>query len=454
MERERSPAMQRRDLTRRLPAAGAALARRTWVASGARLMRNVRLGIRTLWLHKLRSMLTMLGVVFGVASVIAMLAVGEGASREALDQIRKLGSTNIIVTSMKPVEEESRGSFSPFSTSMYGLLYSDQVRAEQSLGTIRRTVPVKIIRKEGRLHDRTLDLRLIGTTPEWFELVRRDVIAGRIITARDAESRRPVVVLTEYGARRLLATQATLGEMLRIGGEYYEVIGIVRSESSQGGSIQTPDQEIDAYVPIDVARERHGDLSTIIASGSMLREWVELHQLILQVDSIDNVESTAAGLERLLKQNHAKVDYRLSVPLALLRQAEATKRTFNIVLGSIAAISLLVGGIGIMNIMLASVTERTREIGVRRAIGARRSQIIGQFLIETVVLSSTGGALGTLLGIAIPWLITTLARMPTVVTGYSLALAVGISVGVGVVFGLYPARHAANLDPIEALRHE
>lgn len=454
MERERSPAMQRRDPTRRLPAAGAAPARRTWVASGARLMRNVRLGIRTLWLHKLRSMLTMLGVVFGVASVIAMLAVGEGASREALDQIRKLGSTNIIVTSMKPVEEESRGSFSPFSTSMYGLLYSDQVRAEQSLGTIRRTVPVKIIRKEGRLHDRTLDLRLIGTTPEWFELVRRDVIAGRIITARDAESRRPVVVLTEYGARRLLATQATLGEMLRIGGEYYEVIGIVRSESSQGGSIQTPDQEIDAYVPIDVARERHGDLSTIIASGSMLREWVELHQLILQVDSIDNVESTAAGLERLLKQNHAKVDYRLSVPLALLRQAEATKRTFNIVLGSIAAISLLVGGIGIMNIMLVSVTERTREIGIRLAVGALGRDVLLQFLIEAITLSLLGGTFGVLLGLGGAFAITRALKMPFLVSPNMVVLAFAFSAFVGVLFGYLPARKAAHLDPIEALRHE
>ncbi|MCG3125882.1 MAG: Macrolide export ATP-binding/permease protein MacB [Phycisphaerae bacterium] len=420
----------------------------------ARLYRNVALGIKTLLLHKLRSLLTMLGVVFGVGSVVAMLAVGEGASREALDQIRKLGSTNIIITSMKPVEEESRGTFSPFSVSMYGLRYDDQRRAEQSLSTIRRTVPVKLIRKEARLHDRIMDLRVVGTTPDWFDLVRRDVIAGRVVTPRDAERHASVVVLTEYGARRLLATEHSLGEVLRIGGEYYEVIGLVQSESGQGGAIQTPDQEIDAYIPIEVARERYGDLSTIVTSGSMLRESVELHQLIVEVDRTENVESAAAGLERMLKQYHAKNDYRISVPLALLRQAEATKRTFNIVLGSIAAISLLVGGIGIMNIMLASVTERTREIGIRRAIGAKRAQIIGQFLIETIVLSMTGGAFGMALGAAIPWVITAIAGMPTIVTGYSMLLAVGISVTVGLIFGLYPARHAANLDPIEALRHE
>jgi putative ABC transport system permease protein len=181
---------------------------------------------------------------------------------------------------------------------------------------------------------------------------------------------------------------------------------------------------------------------------------VELHQLIVEVDATGDVEPVAEGLERMLRRAHPNGDYRVSVPLALLRQAEATKRTFNIVLGSIAGISLVVGGIGIMNIMLASVTERTREIGIRRAIGAKRKQIIGQFLIETVVLSMLGGLVGIALGLLIPWLVTHFAQMPTVITAYSLVLSVGISMTVGIVFGLYPAVRAANLDPIVALRHE
>ncbi|MCA9448427.1 MAG: FtsX-like permease family protein, partial [Candidatus Omnitrophica bacterium] len=160
------------------------------------------------------------------------------------------------------------------------------------------------------------------------------------------------------------------------------------------------------------------------------------------------------GVEAMLARFHKKKDYRISVPLALLRQAEATKRTFNIVLGSIAAISLLVGGIGIMNIMLASVTERTREIGIRRAIGARKRQIVSQFLIETVVLSTIGGFIGIAIGLAIPWSITFFAGMPTVVTPFSLVLSLGISMGVGMLFGIYPAMRAAALDPIVALRHE
>ncbi|MFH1741292.1 MAG: FtsX-like permease family protein [bacterium] len=262
------------------------------------------------------------------------------------------------------------------------------------------------------------------------------------------------VVLTEHGARKILATESTIGQSVRIGGDYFEVIGIVQNAGGFAGGIQTPDQEIDAYIPITVARERFGDIFTKESAGSRIRELVELHQIIVEVDKIEDVELTAAGIEAMLKRFHKKTDYRMNVPLALLRQAEATKRTFNIVLGSIAGISLLVGGIGIMNIMLASVTERTREIGIRRAIGANKRQIVLQFLIETIVLSTTGGLIGMGVGLLIPWLITLLAHMPTVITPYSLVLSLGISMGIGIVFGIYPAMRASNLDPIVALRHE
>jgi len=415
-------------------------------------MRNVQLGVKNLRLHKLRSFLTMLGVVFGVSSVIAMLAVGEGASKQALDQIRKLGSNNIIIRSAKPVREESREE--RIRMSIYGLLYEDVDRISESFSSVRRIVPAKLVRKEGRLGARTLELRVVGTTPGWFDLVRRPIIAGRMMTAMDNLQRRSVVVLTEHGARRLLAGESTIGQQLRIGGGVFEVIGIVRSESGFGGDIQTPDEDVDAYIPLGVAQERFGDIFTQRAAGARIRELVELHQLIAEVRTLEEVETTAAGIDTLLKRFHRKEDYRVSVPLALLRQAEATKRTFNIVLGSIAAISLLVGGIGIMNIMLASVTERTREIGIRRAIGAKRRQIVGQFLIETVVLSTTGGLIGIGIGLLVPWLITHFADMPTVVRPGSLFLSLGISMTVGILFGIYPAFRAAELDPIEALRHE
>ncbi|KPK84651.1 MAG: macrolide export ATP-binding/permease MacB [Phycisphaerae bacterium SM23_33] len=418
----------------------------------SRAIRNIRLGIKNLMLHKLRSMLTVLGVVFGVGSVIAMLAVGEGASREALEQIRKLGSNNIILSALKPVEDEQTSGRTAFM-SMYGLLYEDEQRIRQTMPAVVRAVPVKHVRKEGRLGERALELRVMGTTADWFAVVNRPVLAGRKLTQSDLDGQAAVCVLTEYGTRRLLATEHTIGQSLRIGGDYYEVIGIVQSEQSSG-SIQTPDQEVDAYIPLNVAQARYGDISMRRSAGSQEMEMVELHMILVQVRSSDEVEPTADAIQSMLKRFHKKEDYRISVPLALLRQAEATKRTFNIVLGSIAGISLLVGGIGIMNIMLASVTERTREIGIRRAIGAKQRQIIGQFLIETIVLSTVGGLIGIAIGMMIPWLVTRLAGMPTIVPAYGIVLSLCISVGVGIVFGLYPAVRAAKMDPIVALRHE
>ena len=422
-----------------------------------RLLRNVSLGIKNLLLHKLRSVLTMLGMVFGVGSVVAMLSVGEGASKTALEQIRKLGSNNIIVSAMKPVDEENQSSSSRMRMSVYGLLYDDVDRIRETCPAVERVVPVKVVRKEGRLGEKNLELRVIGTTPDWFDLVQRPVIAGRVMYPIDvSDASNNVVVLTEHGARKLLATEATIGQTVKIGGHYFEVIGIVKSEATQsgGGGLQTPDQEDDAYVPVGLAKERWGDINSRMTSGGFERERVELHQMIVQVRSTGEVESTASAIEAMLRHFHKKNDYKMSVPLALLQQAEATKRTFNIVLGSIAGISLLVGGIGIMNIMLASVTERTREIGIRRAIGAKRRQIVSQFLIETVVLSTVGGLIGIGIGVLIPWIITLRAGMPTVVTAYSLILSFGISMIIGMVFGLYPAVRAASVDPIVALRHE
>ena len=419
-----------------------------------RMARNIALGIKNLLLHKLRSVLTMLGVVFGVGSVVAMLSVGEGASKEALERIRLLGSNNIIISSMKPVEEETGSGGRMLRMSVYGLLYEDETRIRETFPAVSSTVPVKLLRKEGRLYDQTMELRMVATTADWFDLVQRPLIAGRKLTARDVKDRANVVVLTEHGARRLLATQSSIGQVFKLGPDYFEVVGIVKNESGPAGGVQTPDQEVDAYVPLTLARERFGDISIRRTTGSQESERVELHQMIVQLKSTDDVERVASGIEAMLRRFHKKVDYKMSIPLALLREAEATKRRFNIVLGSIAGISLLVGGIGIMNIMLASVTERTREIGIRRAIGAKRRQIVGQFLIETVVLSTVGGLIGVCIGVSIPWLITYFAKMPTVVRLYSLVLSVGISMGVGIVFGLYPAIRAANLDPIVALRHE
>ncbi len=420
----------------------------------SRFLRNLGLGIENVFLHKLRSILTMLGIVFGVASVIAMLSVGEGASRQAMDQIKRLGSQNIILTSSKPLADEAATSSGRTRMLRYGLTYADQKRITETFETVENTVPAKILRKEARVGKRNSNVRVVGTTERWFDLVQRDIIAGRALVSEDITERRAVAVVTEKVARKLLAVDHALGTTLRVGENMFEIVGIVGTEIGEGSSVQTPDRANDVYIPLPVARERYGDVDMHIASGSFSREEVELHTIIIHIASLDHVEPTAAAIERMLQTSHKTEDYQLHIPLALLRQARETKHTFNVVLGSIACISLLVGGIGIMNIMLASVTERTREIGVRRAIGAQKRQIVHQFLVETVVLSTSGGLIGVVLGLLIPLIISKLANMPTVVTPWSVGLSLFISVAIGIIFGIYPAIRAAQLDPIEALRHE
>lgn len=292
-----------------------------------KIVRNIRLGIENLLLHKLRSLLTMLGVVFGVGSVVAMLAVGEGAGKEALEQIQKLGSTNIIISSMKSLDDKSNKPAQSYMN-IYGLTYEDHRRITESLDSVRITAPAKIIRKEARLKEKVLELRVVGTTSTWFDLIQKPLIAGRLLLPSDEEKRAPVVVLTEFCARKLLAGECTIGQPLRIGGNYFETIGIIKSESGgKSGDIQIPDQETDVYVPLSVARSYFGETDMRVASGSVEMNKVELHQIIVQVDSAKHVEKTAKALEKMLDHFHKKKDYTVNVPLALLRQAKATKRT-------------------------------------------------------------------------------------------------------------------------------
>ncbi len=414
----------------------------------------IRLGLTDIMRHKTRSFLTMLGMVFGVGSVIAMLAVGEGASEQTLEGIRKMGSDNIILTSVKPANEDGKGASSSSRLSMYGLLYDDEARIRESLPNVEKTVPARMAQRDGRMKERTIQIRVVETTPDWFKILRRPLLAGRVLNENDLRLNSNVCVLTENGARKLLAGESGIGERIRIGTSIFQVVGVVVADS--GGTGQAPDSDADAYIPITTGKASFGETNMRFVGGgrSTEGERVELSQIIVKMRKTDDVEAASVAIQSLLKYHHRKEDYAINVPLVLLREAERSKRTYNIVLGAIAGISLLVGGIGIMNIMLASVTERTREIGIRRAIGARRSRIVIQVLINTCVLSVTGGAVGLVIGVAIPILITLITEMPTMIRFYSLAMAFGISVLTGIIFGLYPAIRASRLDPIEALRHE
>ncbi len=412
----------------------------------------IKLGATDVWRHKTRSFLTMLGMVFGVGSVIAMLAVGEGASHQALESIKRLGSQNIMVSSVKPAGSVSAGSAQATQMDVYGLLDEDDARIRETVPGVSDTVPARMVRRAARFNDRALDLRVVETVPAWFEVVKRPVLAGRVLKKEDCDTRANVCVLTEFGVRHLLAGEKIVGQHIRLGSALFEVVGIVKNEES--GNVRAPDSDADVYISMEAGRRIFGIASIRWISGTRQGEKLELSEIIVRMKSTDSVEPGAKAIDSMLRRFHKKPDFKIDVPLSLLREAEKTKRTYNIVLGAIAGISLLVGGIGIMNIMLASVTERTKEIGIRRAIGARKSRIVVQFLINTCVLSITGGAVGVVVGVAIPFAITFFSGMPTLIRLYSMVLAFGISVGTGVVFGLYPALRAASLDPIEALRHE
>lgn len=456
-----------------------------------RWVRVIKMGFKSLWLHRLRSLLTMLGIVFGVASVIAMLAVGEGASQVAQEQIRRLGSKNIIVQSVKPPMEQKITADRSRAIE-YGITREDATRIRSSIPDVEVIVPNRIIRDVVWNTIWRIDGQIIGTVSWYPEIKQLRMIEGRYFTELEMEKVRNVCVLSLNTLEKLFPNGSPVGKSVRIGSDYYRVIGIIEDEGSMGnlqqtqnlmmstqsqnipqtkngsgppnkqgrdneserkGQMGTPPQ-YKIYIPITAAQKRFGETLVRRSAGTVETEKVEFHEVIVMVDSEDRVEEIARIVDEILKRYHKQKDYEIVVPLELLRQAERTKQIFNLVLGTIASISLLVGGIGIMNIMLATVTERTREIGIRRALGARKRDIILQFLIETVILSGVGGLLGIGLGLFIPYLITYFASMPTIIRLWSPIIAFGISAGIGIIFGIYPALRAANMDPVEALRHE
>jgi putative ABC transport system permease protein len=424
-------------------------------ASPQHLWRTMSLGLKSIWLNKLRSFLTALGVIFGVASVIAMLAIGEGASHEAQEQIRRLGSQNIILESIKPPDGQGSGAETRSMVIDYGLTLRDIQQIRQTVPGIEVVVPSRILSDNIWNFERSVDGQILGVLPIYPEMRNRQVLQGRFFTDLEMSEKLPVCVINETAASKLFPLSTPTGKSIRVQGYYYKVLGILQNEgprvSGEGGS-SAADAQI--FIPYSTLMDQYGETFFRMRSGSFEAEKVEFHEAVIRVKEVGEVESRAEAVKQILSSNHKKQDWRIIVPVELLRQAERTKRIFSIVLGSIAAISLVVGGIGIMNIMLASVTERTREIGIRRALGARQADIVLQFLIETVLLAGAGGVLGVVLGITIPIAVQHFAGVTTVVKFWSPALAFLISVVTGIAFGIYPARRAAMMNPVEALRHE
>jgi putative ABC transport system permease protein len=417
---------------------------------------TLSLALKSVLVHGLRSTLTISGIILGVASVIVMLAVGEAARFEAIQQIRDLGATNVIVRSVKPIEEnkqKSRGE----EILTYGITESDLERIQTTIPTVTSVTPMREFRKDIRYLDRKLDGRVVAALPSYLGMNGLSLSRGRFLTERDDQSFANVVVLGAETAEILFPVEDPVGKSVSIDNQSYRVVGVTESRAPSAGigsSLSAQDYNRDVYIPFRTDKVRFGKTIIRSSSSGYQIERLEISQITVGVDSMEHVKKTADIIQGLIDQYHTQKDTAITIPLDLLEKAEQTQRIFTLVLGAIASISLLVGGIGIMNIMLATVTERTREIGIRRALGAKRRDIASQFLVETTVLSGSGGILGVICGVSLCFLVEYLFTFKTIIQLWSPLLALGVSLAVGLIFGTYPARRAANMDPIEALRHE
>jgi putative ABC transport system permease protein len=395
----------------------------------------LRLGLRSLLVHKLRSTLSILGVVFGVAAVVAMSSVGEGARREALQQVSALGIDSITVRNRPSQETDAPA----------GLRVADVDSLRAVVPHVVAAAPLREARLQAEVTGRHSDVVVVGTTPDYAIAARLTVAQGRFLSDLDLKDSKRVAVLGAATARELFPLQDPRGERFLMGGDFFQVVGVLAGRAAprgKAGPIRTRDVNRAVFVPL-FALDRGGD-----------RRRDGIDEAVLRVEEGSQVSSSAEVVKATLKRTTGGATLDLVVPREILRQREATQRIFNVVTGAIAAISLLVGGIGIMNIMLASVAERTREVGIRRALGATRREVAAQFLVEASLLTTAGGAIGALLGILGAVLIQAFASWPTALSPWLLLASLIVALGVGIGFGFYPAWAAANLEPMEALRHE
>jgi putative ABC transport system permease protein len=428
-----------------------------------------RLGIKNLRLHKLRSLLTALGIIFGVGAVIVMVAIGEGAKKSALEQVEQLGARNILVRSIKP-PESSEATSRTQRVLDYGLKRVDLERL-RTIPNLEAIVPLRDTEQRVILGDMRVNANAIATTPDIFRVINLRLARGSFFNWIQHDRGEPVCVLGAVAARQLFPYQDPLGQKIQVGTSgravsVMTVIGVLEPTGLRAGAdsagIMLRDIDQDIYFPLELSRRTYGDNVIRQQAGSFERKQIELTEVWLQTRTIDDVERTASIAENILSIGHKNLqDVNVKAPIQILRNAQRTARMFNFVLGGIASVSLIVGGIGIMNIMLASVTERTREIGIRRALGAKQRHITLQFLVETTIISLTGGLIGIAAGISfavlLPLLVAWFGNSDAYRTSIATWSVVGsfiVSGSIGIVFGLYPAITAARMNPIEALRHE
>lgn len=440
-----------------------------------KLLANFQIALEAVLANQLRSLLTALGIIFGVAAVIAMLAIGNGAEKEILEQIKMVGVNNIIIEPVVEQEEkkiessaargEEKKKFSP------GLRMAD---AE----SIAATIPdIEAISPEGIMETVIIkdgfrrSAKLVGVLPSYFDITNFTLEEGKMFTESQLEGGLPVCIIGKSIKSRFFSTEEPIGKTIKVGNQWMEVVGVLSERIMSEKNISKlgiRDYNMDVYVPIKtfLIRYRNRELITeaLLKAASnnegsensqQPKNYHQIDRLVIQVKEASKLSATAEVVSRMLERRHfGVIDYEITIPELLLKQQQRTQSIFNIVLGAIAGISLLVGGIGIMNIMLASVMERIKEIGLRLSIGAQKTDIITQFLFEAMMISISGGLVGVVLGVSLALGISSFGDFPTIVTFSSVLLSFGVAATVGLAFGIAPARRAANQDPITSLRYE
>lgn len=448
-----------------------------------RLLANLYIAIDAVIVNKVRSLLTALGIIFGVAAVIAMLAIGNGAQQELLNQIKLVGVNNIVVKPIIEQKEEKveeqvgkkeKKKFSP------GLTIRDVNSIRATIPGVSQLSPEIILDTYVIRNGFRRSAKVVGVEPSYFDIFNFTLREGQVFGTEQRKSGAPVCIIG-YGIKtKFFPTEEPIGKSIKVGPHWLTIVGVLNERVVSTASISKlgiRDFNMDVYVPLQtfLIRYKNRDLITaedlrkahqrgrgrvFVASQSseseeQAKNYHQLDRLVIQVDETSKLQPVAEILSRLLERKHYElIDFEIEIPELLLKQQQRTNDIFNYVLGAIAGISLLVGGIGIMNIMLASVLERIKEIGLRLSIGAKKSDVVQQFLFEAVMISVSGGLIGVMLGIALAYLVSLFAGIPTIISFTSILLSFGVAATVGLIFGIAPARKAASQDPIASLRYE
>lgn len=450
-----------------------------------KLLMNLYIAIEAVMANRMRSILTALGIIFGVAAVIAMLAIGNGAQQEILEQIKLVGVNNIVISPVVPQSEEDLGSESENKETVKfspGLTIQDVEGIKATVPGITSISPEIILDTYLINNGIRRTAKLVGVEPSYFDIFNFELDRGEMFNEHHLENGESVCIIGKSIKARFFPTEDPMGKYIKCGNNWLKVIGILQERLISKGSISNlgiRDYNMDVYIPLQTMLIRYENRAMV--TQEMLRSansgsagfivigggdedanentgptnYHQLDRLVVQVEATSRMNPTADVISRMLARRHYDVvDFEIEIPELLLKQQQRTNDIFNYVLGAIAGISLLVGGIGIMNIMLASVLERIKEIGLRLSLGAKRVDIVNQFLFEAIMISVSGGLIGVVLGVTIALMVSTFADIPTVITFSSILLSFGVAAAVGLIFGIAPARRAASQNPIESLRYE